>query len=47
MVTPALFWKFGRQVAENVAVSGGESAWEEAHIRRLAAQFDSPVPRKT
>ena len=41
IVTPALFWKFGRKTAEEHGVSSGETAIEASQIHKLAAQFEA------
>ena len=40
IVTPALFWKFGRKVAEKQGVASGKSEYEDESMLRMAAQFD-------
>ncbi len=40
VVTPALFWKFGRKVAEKQRAASGESEYKDEQMLRLAAQFD-------
>ena len=40
IVTPALFWMFGRKVAEEQGVAQSESAIERSHMHQLATEFD-------
>lgn len=40
IVTPALFFKFGRKVGEDQAAGEGQSAEQESEMHRIAAQFD-------
>jgi len=40
IVTPALFFKFGRKVGEDQAAGEGQSAVQESEMHRIAAQFD-------
>jgi Cu/Ag efflux pump CusA len=40
IVTPALFWKFGRKIADEHGVVGGEAAVEQSQMHRIAAEFD-------
>jgi Cu/Ag efflux pump CusA len=40
VVTPALFFKFGRKVGEDQAAGEGQSAVQESEMHRIAAQFD-------
>ncbi|MCH8828224.1 MAG: efflux RND transporter permease subunit [Planctomycetes bacterium] len=40
IVTPALFWKFGRKVAEKQGVATAASDYEDEQMQRIAAQFD-------
>jgi Cu/Ag efflux pump CusA len=40
IVTPALFWKFGRKVADEHGVAEGESAIQQSRMHQLAAEFD-------
>ena len=42
IVTPALFWKFGRKVAEKQGVASAASDYEDEKMLRIAAQFDDP-----
>eukprot|EP00913_Durusdinium_trenchii_P028463 g26691.t1 len=44
IVTPALFWKFGRKVAEKQGKADGTSDYEDDNLLRMASQFDD---RKT
>ena len=40
IVTPALFWKFGRKVTEEQGVAEGKSAMEQSQMHQLAAEFE-------
>jgi hypothetical protein len=41
VVTPALFWRFGRKIADELGIGDGRSAREESQLWQLAARFDS------
>ena len=41
LVTPALFWRFGRKItAEQGVVAGGGENAQQSGVQRLAAEFD-------
>jgi Cu/Ag efflux pump CusA len=44
IVTPGLFWKFGRKVADECGMASGVSGTSQTQMIRLAAEFDAPSP---